>query len=1244
MGLSKIGRVVTAGHVVRALRCVLPISMLLLVSTAQANEKFKPKDVDLVVNGKLAVPLANGAYHVQPSAFGLTPPIRDLMRDQSPAQALGVKEYEEENENERVKYAVPGLGAGAGDGRFTDPLLQFNNQRAPNVMPTATTFVGFNSAQGGGFLPPDTNGDVGPNHYVLTSNIRVQIYNKTGTPFFAGGPVLQSTTFFTGLPAGNACRTGDDGDPVVVYDNLADRWMISQFEVNGVPGHQCIAVSQTPDPTGAWYAYDFVNPTTDFQDYPHYGVWPDGYYLTTNQFNQAGTAFLGAGFWVFDRVKMLAGDPTASYVYFNRFAADPNAGGVLPTDLDGFIPPPAGLPNRFYEFRADEFVAAETDSLRVYELVPNFATPASSTFKATGIAGPNGLLGADIALAAFDARSPNSRNLIEQGSATTTTALDAIADRVMFRLAYRNLGSFASPTNSWTGNFTVNVGGVNPTTPTTYQAGIRWFELHSSNAVALPTVFDQGTHLTGAVDPVAGNNNWMGSIAQDHQGSIALGYSQAGTALKANMVVAGRGATAAGTMNNGEVNFFTQAQLGVQSSTSGRWGDYASMSVDPVDECTFYFASEIIPTGSTAWQTQVGYFKYPGCIAPPRGLIAANITDCNGGAPIIGANVSISGGYIRQTAAGGVLESNIAALAGTYSATVSKTNYSTVTINAVVVTNGNTTTITACIAGSPAIATAPPALVIAENFVPANSAPDPGEVVTVSLPLRNTSTTNSTNLVATLQATGGVTLPSAAQNYGVVVGGGANVLRDFTFTASGTCGNTITLTLALQDGALNLGTATFTMQLGTTLVTSALSETFDGVTAPAVPAGWTATPATGVAVAWVSSATNPSSAPNAMFTPDINNIGNTELLSPSFIVPAGGGQITFRNLYNMETGATTGFDGTVLEYNVNGGAFQDITTGGNAFVAGGYNRTISASFGSPIAGRQAWSGLSGGTTAAPTYITSTINLPAATAGQSVQLKWRAALDSSAVAAGSNGVRIDNVSVAANSSVCSVPPVGNTAPSISAVTPQNVNEDAATSAIAITVGDTETAVGALTLSGTSSNTTLVPNANITFGGAGAARTVTVTPAANQFGTATITVTVTDGGSLTATSVFDVVVAAVNDQPTFTVLGNRSHIQGATGLQTVNTFVTASNLGANEGGQTIVGYTVQESSDVSNIVSGAAIAANGTLTYTLSGAVGSATISAVLQDSGGTASGGVDSSAPVLFNIVVLADGLFLDGFE
>jgi subtilisin-like proprotein convertase family protein len=323
------------------------------------------------------------------------------------------------------------------------------------------------------------------------------------------------------------------------------------------------------------------------------------------------------------------------------------------------------------------------------------------------------------------------------------------------------------------------------------------------------------------------------------------------------------------------------------------------------------------------------------------------------------------------------------------------------------------------VTGTPQIVSGGPAAITAENFTPPNNAADPGETLTVNLPVINTGDGNTTNLVGTLQATGGVTAPSGPQNYGVVVAGGPAVARPFTFTAQGSCGSTITLTVAFQDGALNLGTVQYTMQLGTLTVTPLFSENFDGVSAPALPAGWV-TAATGVELPWVTSTTTPSNAPNDAFAPDVTNVGNTTLDTPTINVPAGGGQLTFQNLFNLEASAvtpTTGFDGMVLEISINGGAFNDITTGGNAFIAGGYTRTISGGFSSPIGGRQAWSGLSGGTTAAPTYITSTINLPAAAAGQPIKLRWRVATDSSAVAAGTAGARIDAISITGSSFVC-----------------------------------------------------------------------------------------------------------------------------------------------------------------------------------------------------------------------------------
>ena len=298
----------------------------------------------------------------------------------------------------------------------------------------------------------------------------------------------------------------------MVYDPLADRWILSQFCVTPVPGHQIFAVSKTPDPTGAYFVYDFVLPNINFQDYPHIGVWPSGYFMSTNQFNQAGTAFLGAGAFAFDRIKMVSGDPTASYIYVDEFGSIcPSCGGQLPTDIDGTVTPPVGAPNLFMEFRADEF-GDPADALRIFAFTPNYTTPASSTFTQVGT---------DLTLAPFDANSPTSRSAVEQPG--TTQGLDAIADRLMHRLAYRNLGTVASPVNSYLLNFTVNVGGGAATSAATYQTGIRWVELRRASGVM--TVNQQGTQSTNPGNPAGGTNLWMGSIAQDAAGDIVLGYN-----------------------------------------------------------------------------------------------------------------------------------------------------------------------------------------------------------------------------------------------------------------------------------------------------------------------------------------------------------------------------------------------------------------------------------------------------------------------------------------------------------------------------------------------------------------------------------------------------------------------------------------------------------------------------------------------------------------------------------------------
>ena len=303
--------------------------------------------------------------------------------------------------------------------------------------------------------------------------------------------------------------------------------------------------------------------------------------MSVNQFNQAGTASLGAGAFAYDRVKMLTGDPTASYIYFDQFGSIcPSCGGQLPTDLDGTVTPPTGMGNLFMEFRADEF-GDPIDGLRIFEFKPNFVTPASSTFVQVGT---------DLALAAFDARSPNGRTDIEQPG--TATRLDAIADRLMHRLAYRNIGTTASPINSWVLNFSVNVGGVAPTSATTYQTGIRWAELRRVGTAGAITVNNQGTQAIDPNTPSGGTNLWMGSVAQDKDGNILLGYSSSGgTATDfPSLKYAGRMATDPANTLQAQVDGFLGT--GFQAGAGSRWGDYSAMSVDPADECSFWYTQE----------------------------------------------------------------------------------------------------------------------------------------------------------------------------------------------------------------------------------------------------------------------------------------------------------------------------------------------------------------------------------------------------------------------------------------------------------------------------------------------------------------------------------------------------------------------------------------------------------------------------------------------------------------------------
>ena len=499
-----------------------------------------------------------------------------------------------------------------------DPVAQ--QTPAPRAMPAPLiTFEGPGNLDG--VLPPDNNGDVGPQHYVAMVNMHFCIYDKeTGTNLIA--PMLLSELFAAaGFPA--PASTTDDGDPVVLYDHLADRWFLSQFIVSVTPCHEVIAVSQTGDPTGAWYLYDFVMPNDKMNDYPHFGVWPDGCYMTDNQFDTVGGA--GAGVFAFDRAKMLAGDPAATYQYFDLATVDANYGGMLPADLDGPLPPD-GTPNYFAMMDDDAWGTSPTDTLYVWEFHVDWDVPANTTF-GQGLR-PN----YTNAVAAFDSAFAGGRNNVPQKG--TSQKLDAIADRLMHRVQYRNFGDH----ESLTACHTVDADGAD-------HAGVRYYELRR----ALPggTEFVVQEQATFAPD---GDHRWMGSAAMDMYGNLAVGYSVSGTNTFPSIRYAGRMVTdPPGGLFQGEAELW--AGTGSQTHTAARWGDYSMLSVDPADGVTFWYINEYLETTSSSdWKTRIGSFRLG---SPEVGTLVGTVTNTLFGTGISGARVFTTNGYAATAGAGG---------------------------------------------------------------------------------------------------------------------------------------------------------------------------------------------------------------------------------------------------------------------------------------------------------------------------------------------------------------------------------------------------------------------------------------------------------------------------------------------------------------------------------------------------------------------------------------------------------------
>ena len=454
--------------------------------------------------------------------------------------------------------------------------------RAANALsapPVGTVFNGLRDHSG--LTPPDTNGDVSPLHYVQSVNqpggASFAVYDKTGVRLVA--PTPMESLWDSGV-----CSKHGNGDPVVKYDGLADRWIMSQlgFKVGargpGGPFYLCVFLSATGDIRDGGTAYTFFIDDNLFPDYPKLAVWSDGYYMTMHLFSNTGPK--GQAVIALDRTKMLAGEPADQVVFF----VNPNDYGILPSDVEGPTPPPEGSPNYLAVIKDDD-LGAVADRVNLYGFHVDWTNPDQSRIDTL----------ARLDAPRFDSKMcRHSLTCIPQKG--TRMRLDALASDpqgtfTMHPTSYRNFGTHESLLL----NHAIQVSGA--------RAGIRWYELRDPNGT--PVIYQSGNQTAEKL------HRWMGSISINELGDVALGYSASGrNSYPSIRYAARRSDDPLGQMTQGEAVLVAG---GNSQKTSPRWGDYTSMSVDPTDDCTFWYTNEYYPAGKKYWHTAIASFALPGC-------------------------------------------------------------------------------------------------------------------------------------------------------------------------------------------------------------------------------------------------------------------------------------------------------------------------------------------------------------------------------------------------------------------------------------------------------------------------------------------------------------------------------------------------------------------------------------------------------------------------------------------------------
>jgi hypothetical protein len=486
-------------------------------------------------------------------------------------------------------------------GRVASPVHErdgaLQTQMSPSAMPSPLfTFEGPRNEDNFVLLnrrvnPPDPVGDVGQHNYVAMVNLTYAVYSKSGALQF--GPV-PTGSLWQGFSVPDCA--GASGDGIVNYDEISNRWILSQFTSQGPDEFwNCVAVSTTEDPLGSYYRYAFSTGAF-FPDYPKYGVFGDGLYITTREFGP--TDEYQIGIYAINRHQLVEGDPNPTVVSFYLVdGVDPLyllGDGILPADQDGKRMPPPHSPEYFAGTMDDDyFYGAQFDAINWFEAHVDFAHPDDSTFEIT-----------TLPVDEFDSNfpcGPDARDCLPQPGITDPAQyLDILSyrQRPTYRLQYRNFKTYESLVTNQSVEARPGI------------AGVRWYEIRNPQD---PVVHQQGTYA-----PSDGVHRWMGSVAQDKFGNMAAGYSVVnGTDVYGGIRYAGRAPSdPPGQLGQGEA--VLQNGSGVQTTTNSRWGDYTSLNVDPRDDCTFYYINEYYresgtPADTRPWRTRIGAFKFPGC-------------------------------------------------------------------------------------------------------------------------------------------------------------------------------------------------------------------------------------------------------------------------------------------------------------------------------------------------------------------------------------------------------------------------------------------------------------------------------------------------------------------------------------------------------------------------------------------------------------------------------------------------------